>query len=75
MRLEIKVIPSSSQRKIIPYGEKLKAYLRSSPEKGKANKELISLVSEEFNVRANDVVIIKGRTSPYKVLEIRRSSR
>lgn len=71
MWLEIKVTASSAQRKIMPYGKKLKAYLRSIPEKGKANEELIRLVSEEFNVRTKDVLIIKGRASNYKVLEIR----
>lgn len=71
MILELKVVTSSSRRGLFPYGKKWKACVRSVPEKGKANKELLELVSEKFKVDKEDVTIIKGKSSSYKLLEVK----
>ena len=67
MIIKLKVIPNSKQAKVTEDG---KAYLTSSPEKGKTNKELIELLSEHFSVSKSRIRIIRGSKSRHKVVEI-----
>lgn len=48
----------------------IKAYITAVPIKGKANKELIGLLSEELGVSKNRISIIKGKTSNNKIIDI-----
>ncbi len=48
----------------------LKIYLTAAPIHGKANKELIKLLSEKLSVSKNRINIIKGEKSKEKVIEI-----
>ena len=41
--INIKVIPKAKKQKIVQEENRLKVYLKSPPEDGKANKELINL--------------------------------
>jgi len=51
----------------LPY---LKAYLTVVPEKGKANKKLIEILSETMNISKSRISIIKGDKSHDKIIEI-----
>ena len=44
--------------------------LRSEPERGKANKELISKLANYFGVSKDKVHIISGLTSTKKLIEV-----
>jgi uncharacterized protein len=44
--------------------------LRCAPIKGKANKELISLISKHFNIKPSNIKIIHGLFSKTKVIQI-----
>ncbi|MGA7008374.1 MAG: DUF167 domain-containing protein [Nitrososphaeraceae archaeon] len=44
--------------------------LRSKPERGKANKELISKLANYFEVSKDNVHIISGLTSTKKLIEV-----
>ncbi|MGA8482962.1 MAG: DUF167 domain-containing protein [Nitrososphaeraceae archaeon] len=44
--------------------------LRSKPERGKANKELISKLANYFEVTKDNVHIISGLTSTKKLIEV-----
>ena len=48
----------------------LKIYLTAVPIQGKANKELIKLLSEELSVSKSKISIIRGRKSKEKVIEV-----
>lgn len=48
----------------------LKVYLTAVPIDGKANKELIKLLSKELNINKSKISIIKGEKSKKKVIEI-----
>jgi uncharacterized protein (TIGR00251 family) len=48
----------------------LKIRISAAPEKGKANKELIELLSKTFDVSRSSVTIATGHTSPMKTIEI-----
>ena len=45
--------------------------VRSAPEKGKANREVIELLAEYFDVPQNGVLILSGHTAKRKLIEIR----
>lgn len=64
--LKIKVIPNSKENKIV-YENKPKIYLKSVPDKNKANKELITYLKKEFKL---NVMIKSGEKSRDKTLKI-----
>lgn len=65
---EVIVKTNQNETKIIQETEnKLKILLKSKPEKGKANIELINFLSKKYNA---SVRIIKGKTKKKKVVEI-----
>jgi uncharacterized protein (TIGR00251 family) len=71
LTIKIKVEPRSSKSGIIgPYGDALKVKLTSPPVEGKANKELIALLSKELKVRKKDIEIVSGQSSKNKVVKI-----
>jgi len=65
--LEIKVIPNSSRTDLKEENRKLKLYLKSVPEKNKANSELVKFFKKKFNLK---VEIVSGQKSREKVLRI-----
>lgn len=74
--LEIKVIPSSIKNEIVNSVENsqqqllLKIKLQATPEKGRANKELIKFLSKQLNLPQNHIEIISGHTNPHKIIKI-----
>ncbi len=70
MRLKIRVIPNAKRRRVEREGEKIKVYVCSLPERGKANRELIEALSEHFKVKKSSVKIVSGAASREKVIEI-----
>ena len=67
MRIEIKVKPSSRKSEIQVKDGIYFAFLKSPPEDGKANLELIKLASKYFG---KPVRILLGKTSKKKVIEL-----
>lgn len=49
----------------------LKAYVTQAPEKGKANKALIGLLSKALSIRRSQIELISGETSGKKRFLIR----
>ena len=68
---DIKVVPRSGRNawKLDKSGM-LKCYLKSAPEKGLANKELIKTVARVLSVTQEDVEIIAGATRRNKRLKV-----
>jgi len=68
---DIKVVPRSGRRawKLDKSGV-LKCYLKSAPEKGLANKELIKEVAHILSVTQQDVKIVAGATRRNKRLKV-----
>ncbi len=72
----VRVIPRSSKSEII--GEldgDLKVKLSSPPIEGKANKELIKILSKTLKVSKSDIEIISGETSKSKRIQITTSDK
>jgi uncharacterized protein (TIGR00251 family) len=71
MHKKVKVKPNSKQQKIEeqPDGS-LTVHLKSPPVEGKANEELIKLLSDKFDVPKSYIRIKSGLSSRQKLVEI-----
>ena len=71
MKLEIKVIPSSSKDCIVGWlDDTLKIKVKAPPDKGKANKAVINVIEKSFVLLKGTVQIESGFTSSKKVITI-----
>ena len=71
MKVTIKVVPQSGKQKIIlDKTGTLKCYLHSPPEDGKANRELVKLLSETLKIPQREIEMVQGLISRSKVLDI-----
>lgn len=86
MKFKCKVITRSSRNEILgienlnqlDFGYKidndelpeLKIYLTAVPVDGKANRELIKLLSEKLNVSKSKISILKGEKNKEKIIEV-----
>ena len=71
MKLNIKVIPSSSKDCIAGWLEDtLKVKVKAPPEKGKANKAIIKVLEKTLDLAKGSINITSGATSSRKVIEI-----
>ena len=71
MRIEVKVITRAKKEgieKALDGSYKIKVSL--PPEKFKANKRVIELLSEELDIKKKNIKIISGETSSKKIIEI-----
>jgi len=72
MKLQIKVIPSSSRDCIVGWlADTLKVKVKAPPDKGKANKAVIKVLENNLGLTKGSIVIISGATSTRKVIEIK----
>lgn len=69
MRILVHVIPGSRKR-TIESGTPWKIHLCARPVEGKANQELIDVLSNYFSVPHSSVRIVSGFMSRNKVIEI-----
>ncbi len=70
--LEIKVTPSSGRQQIVvdPSGIRIKIYLKSPAEDGKANRELIAFLAKSLGCPLAQLDILSGATSRTKRVKI-----
>ncbi len=69
--IAVTVIPSSGRSGFfLDTAGRLKCHLKSAPEKGKANKELIALLAKALGVPKQDIEIVGGLISRTKRLRI-----
>ncbi len=69
--ITVKVFPSSGRNAwALDATGNLKCYLKSAPEKGKANKELITFLADSLGVAKSNIDILAGETSRIKKVKI-----
>lgn len=69
--LSIKVTPSSGKQKIeLDKSGQIKCFVKSPPENGKANSELVKFLSKSLSLPQEQVTIIQGAASRKKVVKI-----
>ncbi len=71
MIIKIKAKPNSGEEKIEEKESVFHINLKESPEKNKANIELINLLAKHFNKPVGEIKIIRGKTSHNKIVEIK----
>ncbi len=71
MKLQIKVVPSSSKDGIAGWlDDTLKIKVKAPPEKGKANKAVIKVLEKNLHLPKGSIEIKHGLSSSRKTLEI-----
>lgn len=70
MKLEVKVVPQAKKTMMKVDHGVMKVYLNAPAVDGKANKALIAFLSEHYQVRKNQIEIIKGLKSRDKTINI-----
>ena len=71
MKICAKVKPSASRNEIKKRADgTYEIFVTAAPEKGKANKAVIDLLADMFEVKRSSVRIVKGATFRNKVIEI-----
>ena len=59
MKITVKVIPNASRTEIVSMNnDECKVKVQTPPEAGKANKEVVKLLSKHFHVSKNQIKII-----------------
>jgi uncharacterized protein len=70
IRLNIRVIPRAKKNVVKLEHGRLKVYLTAPPQDGKANKLLVEVLAEHFQVKKQQVLIIRGERSQDKIVRI-----
>ena len=71
VKLSIKVVPGSSQNRIIGWlGNALKIHVSAQPEQGRANAVIKKIFASTLKIPAKNVKVIAGKTSPWKIVEL-----
>lgn len=71
VKFEVLVKPKSSRNAVIGFHDgALKIAVTAAPEKGKANKAVINLLSKILKLPKKSIVIESGETSPHKKISI-----
>lgn len=71
--VEVEVHPNSSKKGITSYNKwrgKLQISTKSPARKGEANKEIIEIIAEYFNIQKSQIQIITGQTSRFKQIKL-----
>ncbi len=71
MKITVKVKPNAKKNEVKKIDEnRYEIRVTVVPEKGKANKKVIELLSKELKVPKSKIKLIKGETSKEKIFEI-----
>ena len=69
VRVDILVVPNASRTEIVGmHGDRVRVRLSSPPDKGKANKELASLLTAATG--ASSAIVVFGSTSRRKTVDL-----
>ena len=69
--LKVKVVPGARRTEIAGrYDDGVKVRVSAPPENGKANRALVEVLARQLGVKEDAVRIVRGQTSPQKVVEI-----
>ena len=72
MLIKVKVFPSSKREEIIKKSEdSFEVRVKEKPEKGKANREVVKILSWYFKIPRSKIKLIKGFKKRNKIFEIK----
>jgi len=71
--IDIKVVPNAGKQQwVLDKQGKLKCYLKSPPERGLANNELMKMLAKELGITQQEVSLVAGHASRTKKIRIER---
>ena len=70
MKIEVRVKPNSKTEEVVKEADVYVVRVKEPPKEGKANRAVVRLLSEHFNVPRSAVTILSGLSSRNKVIEI-----
>jgi uncharacterized protein (TIGR00251 family) len=71
LKITVKAKPGSSVNQVIKIDENnYEVKVQTSPDKGKANRSVIKLLSTYFKIPASHITICSGAASRIKIIEI-----
>jgi len=71
MLIKVKVFPNSKKREVIRKSkDNFKIKVKSKPEKGKANREAIRMLSCYLKIPESKIRLVKGFKQPNKIFEV-----
>ena len=71
MKIELRVIAKAKREEVKKISENIyRIKVTAPPEKGKANKRVVELLSEELGIKKQDIKIVSGRASSRKIISI-----
>jgi len=72
MLIKVKVFPNSKREEIIKKSEdSFEVKIREKPEKGRANKEVVRVLSCYFKIPESKIKLIKGFKKRNKIFEVK----
>lgn len=71
MKIKVQVKPNSKVSKVIVSGDMFVVYVKSPPIEGKANEEMLELLSEHLGVPKSRMEIVSGKRSRNKIVSIK----
>jgi hypothetical protein len=70
-KISIKVIPNAGKNEVVDFSNgEWRIRVGAPPDKGKANKELISFLSKMLGLRKDNLEILIGEKSHHKVVAV-----
>jgi len=73
MRLEVRVQPKSSKEEVKKFDENsYKVYMYEPAVEGRANKKLVEILADYFNVKKSDISILSGLKTRNKIVSINK---
>ena len=71
MRVRVKAKPNAKRNKISDLGDNFfEISVKSPPIKGRANKEIVSLLAEYFKINQSQIKMIVGRSARLKLFDL-----
>ena len=76
MLINVKVTANAAKNEVIKKSDtEFIVKITTAPEKGKANKKVVALLSKYFKIKKSDISIEKGHTSSKKIIRISDTKR
>ncbi len=73
--IRVKVVPGASRTRVVGLlGDRIKLAVAAPPEKGLANKAVMTLIAQLIGVRKQDVRVVEGATNPLKTIRIEQAT-
>lgn len=70
-RIELTVSPGAARSELAGrYGDGWRARVAAPPERGRANRALVELLSDALGLRKDQVTVVAGHTGRRKVVEV-----